>query len=241
VINGQQIRGVDLSRYDVLVLPDAGGFGGGYANALGEDGARKIQEWISNGGTLVTFGEATRWLTEEKVGLLATTREFRTARRDGPPPEQPPADKKPGGEDKPDASKAAPAKPFDYDRAIEPEKELPGVTPGAILRITVDNEHWLGFGYDGDANVMVQSRNIFTPLKLDKGRNIGVYMPEEKLLLSGFTWADAKSQLAGKAYLMHQTRGRGHLVAFAEDPNYRAFCHGLDLLVCNALFFGPAH
>ncbi|MGH7602054.1 MAG: hypothetical protein ACREOI_37295, partial [bacterium] len=132
-------------------------------------------------------------------------------------------------------------KPFDVEKEIQPEKELPIETPGAIVRIALDIEHWLAFGYDGDANVLVNSRNIFTPLKLDKGSNVGLYMPEDKLMLSGFIFEDSKKQLPNKAYLMHQPHGSGHVVGFAEDPNTRAFFDGTNLLLMNAIFFGPGH
>ena len=88
---------------------------------------------------------------------------------------------------------------------------------------------------------MVSSGNIFTPVKLDKGVNVGLYKPADKLNLSGFFWEETEKQLGGKAYLMHQRHGRGNVVAFAEDPNVRAFCDGLNLLLINAIFFGPAH
>jgi hypothetical protein len=48
-------------------------------------------------------------------------------------------------------------------------------------------------------------------------------------------------QLASKAFLMHQRIGRGRVVGFAEDPNFRAYMHGLDGLFLNAVFLGPAH
>jgi hypothetical protein len=126
------------------------------------------------------------------------------------------------------------------EEAIQPEKELPEATPGAIMRVRLDTEHWLANGYEDGVNVMVDSRNIFTPLKLDKGRNVGLYGSTDQLLLSGFTWDASRQQLAGKAYLMVEERGRGQVVAFAEDPNYRAFCDGLNLLFLNAVFFGPS-
>lgn len=244
IINTQQLGRADLKEYNVLILPNAFSFFGGYDQALGEAGGKQLREWVQNGGTLITIGEATRWLTDEKVGLLATTREFKGGKPEKaePPPPQaaqaapqkpaPPAAEPPKKEE---------TKPFNLEEAIQPEKELPGPTPGAIMRVTLDTEHWLAFGYDGDANVLVESRNIFTPIKLDKGRNVGLYMPEDKVLLSGFIWEPAQQQIAGKAYLMYQPHGRGHVVAFAEDPNYRAFCDGLNLLFLNALFFGPGH
>jgi hypothetical protein len=88
---------------------------------------------------------------------------------------------------------------------------------------------------------MVDSRNIFTPIKLDKGRNVGLFMPEDQVVLSGFLWDDSKKQIANKAYLMHQPSGMGHVVAFAEDPNTRAFVDGTNLMLMNAIFFGPSH
>ena len=52
---------------------------------------------------------------------------------------------------------------------------------------------------------------------------------------AGFVWDESKKQLPQKAYLVHQPRGRGHVVAFAEDPNVRAFADGLNLLLLNAV------
>lgn len=253
VINTQQLANANLKEYDVLILPN----GSGYERVLGEAGAQRIKQWIETGGTLISIGEATRWLTDEKVGLLASTREYKSRPSDkGQPPEQPAAATKPEQpkpsppvaaqkderkrEEKKDEPKKEEPKPFNPQEGIEPDKELPGVTPGAIMRITLDTEHWLAFGYDGDANVLVESRNIFTPLKLDQGVNVGRYMAEDKVMLSGFTWEDAKKQIAGKAYLIHQPHGRGHVVAFAEEPNFRAFSDGLHLLLMNAIFFSPS-
>jgi hypothetical protein len=78
-------------------------------------------------------------------------------------------------------------------------------------------------------------------LKLDKGTNVAVYAPEESMLVSGFMFDDAKRQIPNKAYLMHVPTGRGHVIAFAEDPNYRAFMDGLNVMMLNAVFLGPGH
>jgi len=175
---------------------------------------------VNRGGTLVSIGGSSKWLTEKEVKLLATTTEKKTREE---------TDR---GTEEPDTDEASDE---------EPNEELPALTPGAILRVSLDEEHWLTAGYDSDTNVLVSGRRVFSLLKLDKGRNLAVYMPEEDLLLSGFMWEEAKKQLAGKAYLMHQKLGSGNIIAFAEDPNYRAFVEGLDLLFMNAVFFGPSH
>jgi hypothetical protein len=229
IIHALQLPNADLSGYDVLILPNASSGSFGYAQAVGEAGAKRIQEWIRGGGTLITFAEASRWLTDPKVALLDTFRELKGGLPDKPPEEN--------------EKKESPGRsePFDLQTALLPEKELPQGIPGAILRIDLDRDHWLAGGYGSQTNVLVNSRNIFTPLKLDKGTNVGLYLPADKAVLSGFVWEDEKKQIANKAYLMHQALGRGHVVAFAEDPNFRAYSEGTSLLFLNALFFGPAY
>jgi hypothetical protein len=218
---------VDLDRYDVLVLPS-----GNYTTITG-DLLRRLKDWISGGGTLVTLAEASRWAARENVGLLSTTTELRGGKPDVEPAAG--ADKPP---DKPKSD--APAQPIDIDKAIEPDRERPEV-PGALLRATIDLEHWLSAGTDGEIQVMVEGSRIFTPIKLDKGRNVAVYGKADNLIASGLVWDDLKPQYASKAFLMHQPLGQGHVIAFAEDPNFRAFTETTSLLFINAVVLGPAH
>lgn len=218
------LRRADLTRYDVIVLP-----AGTYSEVLGEDGVRRLREWVRTGGTLVTLGEASRWATREKVALLETTTELRGGKPDVEPT---PEEKKKGVE---------PRQPFDLEQAIQPDREAPDSVPGAILRVTLDSEHWLTAGLDEEIQAVVEGQRIFTPIKLDKGRNVGVYAPKERLVAAGFAWENPREQLPQKAFLLHQPLGQGHIIAFAEEPNYRAFSEATTLLFINALLLAPAH
>ncbi len=226
-IRADQLRGTDLSRYNVLILPDTFG---GYTQQLG-DGAG-VREWVQRGGTLISIGGATGWLADEKVNLLATKREKR---------------EKTGstatGKERAEAKEGEQAKPQPdpVEKAIEPADEFPSSTPGAILRVKVNQSHWLGFGYGETTTVMTDSNRIFSLVKLDRGTNVAVYLPEDRFFASGFMWDDARKQIPNKAYLMHARLGRGNVVGFAEDPNYRAFMDGLNVMFLNAVFFGPGH
>ncbi|NIP78210.1 MAG: hypothetical protein GWM90_03005 [Gemmatimonadetes bacterium] len=104
----------------------------------------------------------------------------------------------------------------------------------------MDTTHWLSAGTDGRIGAMVASNRIFTPLTLDEGTNVGVYAPLDDLVAGGIVWEDARPQLANKAFLMHQPMGRGQLIAFAEDPNYRAYAEATQLLFINAVLLGTA-
>ncbi len=218
---------IDLRRYDVLILPSG-------AYAFNADSLRRIKDWVGAGGTLITVAEASRWAARESVGLLET----RTEMRDGAPESETIAG--PSGaakSDKPEAS----AKPTDFARAIQPVREQPELTPGAIVRVQLDDDHWLTSGADGEIQALVESTRVFSPIKLDKGRNVGIYAVKERILASGLMWDAAMQQLPQKAFLIHQPMGQGHLIAFAEDPNYRAYAEMTQFLFINALLLGPAY
>jgi hypothetical protein len=226
------LQNYDMSEYDVLVLPS-----GNYNYS--EDGLRRLKDWIRNGGTLITLAEATRWASRDRVGLLSTDPLY----RDGTPVKDAPEGGSGsggsgggGGNQKPDLSK-----PFDFDKAIQPEREQPENLAGSMLRVTLYPYHWLTAGLDGDIQVIAEGTRVFAPLKLDAGVNVGVYGPVEKLLASGHVWKEALPLLSGRSYLMHQPTGRGHVIGFAEDPNYRAYAEATQLLFINAVLLGIAH
>jgi hypothetical protein len=226
------LRRVDLTRYDVLVLPS-----GDYGEALRDDAVKRLRDWVTAGGTLVALGEASRWLTRDKVGLLDTSTELRDGR-----PEKEPSDEEEKDEGaRPAKEKEDEPEPFELEKAIQPERERPDEVPGALLRVTLDPEHWLAAGTDGEVHAIVESRRVFTPLKLDKGTNVGVYAKKEQVVGSGFVWDDVRDLVAQKAFLMHQPTGEGHVVAFAEDPNYRGYAEATELLFMNAVLLGPAY
>ncbi len=210
---------VDWRRYDVIVLPS-----GNYATALNADVIRRLKDWMNAGGTLITVSEASRWAALEATGLLDT----RTEMRDGKAPNEA-------------AEKPPVTQTFFYDKAIQPLREAPENTPGALLRVKLDEDHWLSSGTDGEVQALVEGTRVFTPIKLDKGRNVGIYGTPNNLLASGFMWPDSAKQLPQKSFLIHQPYGQGHLIAFAEDPNYRAYVEGTIFLFINAVLLGAAY
>ena len=117
--------------------------------------------------------------------------------------------------------------------------ERPEPVLGAILRGVLDVEHWLAAGTDGEIGVFAESSLILSPVTLDVGRNVGRYASLEDLVMSGVVWEEARPQLANKPFLIHQPLGRGQLVAFTEDPNYRAYTEATMLLFMNAVLLGP--
>ena len=157
----------DISRFDVVVLPS-----GTYTPHIAGDLLRRLKDWVGAGRTLVTIGEASRW---------ARARTWACSTRG------PNARRQPGTEAPPKPKTETPKQPIDYDKAISPA-ERPELVPGAILRVTLDGEHWLAAGTDGEVPAMVESQRVFTPITLDKGRNVGVYATKDRLVAAGIVW-----------------------------------------------------
>jgi hypothetical protein len=225
VVRGNSFGRARLTDYDVIILP-----AGNYGSVLSGAVLDRVREWMRTGGTLITLGEASRWAAG--AGLLDTFTELRDGRPDRPAAQGAGA---PGG----DTARATPPDRYDYDAAITPPRERPEATSGVIARVSMNMEHWLSSGTDGEIQVMVEGNRVFRPLTLDRGTNVGVYADEAHLVAGGLVWPEVRQQLARKAFLMHQPVGQGHIVAFAEDPNFRGFTEMTQMLLMNAVLFGP--
>jgi hypothetical protein len=230
-IRTAQLATADLRRFDVLLFPESGGPGGeSFASALGPAGLNNLKEWLRQGGTLVASGAALDYLSDPKVGLLAVSRE-------NAPGAEPPK--------KAEDTGRVPGKNLttaeEYDKARAPEVPAPENAQGFLARVRVDPEHWLAAGVPETVHALVSGRTIYTPLKVDKGWNAAVFAPADQVLASGYIWDEYKKQVAFKPFLMVQKEGRGNIIAFTHDPNYRGYLDGLNLLYLNAVFRGPSH
>lgn len=60
----ERIAGADLSRYNVLVMPN------GTYDALNKSQAEKIKSWVGQGNTLIARGNALKWLSEQEIATF---------------------------------------------------------------------------------------------------------------------------------------------------------------------------
>ena len=219
IARASSLGSVSLAEQDVIVFPDGGA--GAWAAAIGEGLVDDLRDWIADGGTLVTMAGSTVWAT--RADLLSTSAE----RRGGASAEEEPSEAE------------TPEQPIDYLERIVPVDEAPEGVPGAILNVILDTTHWLAAGTDGGIGALVQGSRVFSPITLADGRNVGRYAELDELVASGIVWDESRPQLASKAFLIHEPVGSGQVIAFAEDPNYRAYADATQLLFMNAVLLGP--
>jgi hypothetical protein len=249
------LNSVELARFQVLILPD----GGSYTGLLGESGIQRVKAWVQAGGVIVALGGAVGFLTDSRVGLLdivqenvvRDTEERRPEGGRGAGATPAPAAAETAGAGGGRGGRGGGAGPrgagtlistdADYEKAIRATNELPDSAPGALARARVRPDFWLTAGVAESVNAMVEGRAIYTPVKADKGVNAVYFDAADKLLASGYLWSENRKQMAYKPLVVTSTSGRGVVVGFTEDPNFRGMLDGMNVLFLNAVFRGPAH
>jgi hypothetical protein len=197
------VSGSGLSEFNVLVIPSANGL----QNALGEEGARRLGQWVRDGGTLITLENATSWVATEQAGI-GRLRARRLARDS--------------------AAAGAP---------------LSSNIPGALLRVEGDTLSPLLAGVEPSrlAALVSGDRAFDVPRDLRPQEAVLRFAPRERLRLSGYLWPEAWERQARGVYVWTERVGRGRLVAFAGDPNFRDLTRGMLPVFAHAVYFSASY
>lgn len=222
-IRANQLARADLSHYQVLILPS---IYGDLQHSFGDRGTANIEQWVARGGVLITLANATDWAIEQ--GLLASAIESSTHYKVS------------GHGDSTHVEGMLFHSHEEFADYIKPDVAAPYPTSGVLTRLEVDLEHWLTAGMKPQAISLTVGNRIYRPLTIDNGRNVMRYASADRLLASGYLWAENIEQLAHKPFLMWQPRGRGMVISFAQEPTYRAYMDGLNIVLMNAIFGGAA-
>ena len=225
VIRTDDLRSANLSRYNVLILPE-----GYYGEALGQRGGANLKDWVRKGGVLIGQGRALRYLTGEKIGLLSAVREAQVREK----PNDDPKLKRGLSKGLVIDGEAA------LNALVAPGTESPDQVPGALLNAVTDTDHWLTAGVKDELVVLARGTDIYSPLRLDQGRNAVRFVGADNLVESGYLWAENTEQLAYKPFVMVERHGRGMVIGFTHEPTVRAYLDGLRTLYGNAVLVAPS-
>lgn len=246
VIRTERLARIDLSGFDVLILPQDQG--DGYRARLGEGGAKSIRDWVSRGGVVVGLGTATRWLADPKVDLLSIRREDLAPQAKGGDAGKDgkggaPAPKGGGNGDGEGATVPGTviASADEAKAAVQPDTRPPDSVAGVLVRAATDRDHWMAAGAAETVQALIRGEDIYTPVKLDEGVNVARFKGADELLAGGYLWAENRRQLAFKPFVVLEPEGRGYVVGFTADPTLRGFMDGLNLLLANAIYRAAAH
>jgi len=107
---------------------------------------------------------------------------------------------------------------------------------GAIFEAKVDRSHPINFGYKNDKIALFRNSTLF--IKADKRSYNNPIQYTEKPLLSGYISKENAKVIPNTVPFKVQRYGRGRVIVFTDNTNFRAFWYGTNKLLMNAVFFG---
>ena len=188
----------NLSSYTDIILPAS--FGG----ALDKDDAEKLKEWVKDGGTLIGFRNAGRFLNSNELLKMTLKTKQDTAK----------------------------------NISFEQRGNYFGaqVIGGAIFEAKIDRSHPIAFGYKNDKIPLFRNTTLFVEPGENSYENPIQYTSNP--LLSGYISKPKLELLKNSVPFKSGGMGRGNVIYFTDNTNFRAFWYGTNKLLMNAIFFG---
>lgn len=172
-----------------------------------------IKNWTRKGGVIIGYKSAINWLKTN--GLIKTTPKTSV--------------KSKSTKDK---------NKFPLEENYENMSAINGaqVIGGAIFNSKIDLTHPLAYGYQ-NVNIPIFRRGtqFFEPY--DKQTATPLKYTDDALL-SGYISANNLKTLNKSASILVGGVGRGRVIGFVDNTNFRAFWYGTNKLFANAVFFG---
>lgn len=169
---------------------------------------QKLKSWINQGNTLITTRQASSWVIKNKLVQDSLIIE--------------------------DKNKKEVIR-LNYVNAREHiGKKQVG---GAIFEVDIDITHPLAFGYHNRKLPVYRNSNVW--LKPSKNPYATVAKYTDDPHIDGFiTDKNLNEFLKPSASLIVSKVGRGRVVMFADNPNFRSSFYGTNRLLLNAIFLG---
>jgi hypothetical protein len=108
---------------------------------------------------------------------------------------------------------------------------------GAIFRVDLDLTHPLAFGYHDQQIPVYRNSNVWLAPSKNEYSTVAKYTGKPHI--DGFiSDENMKKFLIPSASLIVSPVGRGRVVMFADNPNFRGSWYGTNRLFLNAIFLG---
>jgi len=186
----------DLSRYNTIIMVNSRG-------GLSENNTKKLHSWIKNGGTLVAYKNALKWLNSKKIMTIDFKKNKLIAK----------------------------------NISFEARRDFRGaqVIGGAIFEAELDRSHPINFGYKNDKLALFRNSTLF--INEDKNSYNNPIQYTKNPLLSGYISEENLDSISKTVPFKIGKIGRGKVIGFTDNTNFRAFWYGTNKLLMNAIFF----
>lgn len=229
-IDAGTFQRASLKKYNTLVL-----VGGNYSD-WDKEVVNKVRNWVNDGGTLITFQNATAWAIRQEIAHVSLVDPLPFADRRGGAEVIPAATRSVGDAAPVRDRQAVPidSARLDFDR----QQDVEGArrVNGAIFRSDLDTTHPIAFGVN-DRRLFI-NKNGATILAPSRNKYATVARYTSNSFVNGYASKDNISKVNNSAAIVTSNEGAGTVILFADDPTYRSYWLGTNRLFLNALFFG---
>ena len=197
---------ISIDKYNVLVMVS-----GNYK--FNTKTTEKIKTWISKGNTLITIGTANNWIIKNKI----VKEELVVKKKDTL--------------NKDTLNNKLERKPY-VDASENNGREKLG---GVFLDVNIDITHPIAFGYNDSNQVVYKNNLVWLKPSNNSYSNVAIY--DNKPHVDGYISKNIrKDYLPKSASLIVSKVGKGRVVMFADNPNFRGTAYGTNRLFLNAIF-----
>ncbi|HUH24033.1 MAG TPA: hypothetical protein VLZ51_08225, partial [Brevundimonas sp.] len=200
-----QIGRVSLDQYTSIVLS------GGRYDDWSDRSVEALRRWIQAGGSLVTYGSASRWALAK--GLTGA------APRDA------------ASETAPDTSRKTETR---RDFAERGDALADQRSAGNAVSADADITHPLAFGLPQRTLFVSKETDVVLPAAADAFSD--VVRIDDTPRINGYLPDGLRRNLSGAVWAQTARYGAGNVVLFADDPAHRKYWLGTERLLINALF-----
>lgn len=184
----------------------------GSYSAISAGGSKNLKDWVQKGGTLLTMKRAATWAKSQGMANFETVKNKK--------------------DEETKKSKKDKLRPYEMRRRDSGAE----VIGGAIFATKADLTHPLAFGLTDDMLPVFRRGTLF--FEPTKNAYATPFLYEDKPLLGGYISKSNFENIRNSAAVVVSGTGRGKVICFADNPNFRAFWYGTNRVFLNAVFFG---
>ncbi|HKQ60830.1 MAG TPA: M14 family zinc carboxypeptidase [Candidatus Polarisedimenticolaceae bacterium] len=108
---------------------------------------------------------------------------------------------------------------------------------GTFVRVELNPDAWLAWGLSGELPALINDDDTLVaepPVQV-----AARFADVERLHLGGLLWPEAAGRLARTAYATREGVGRGQVILFLNEPEFRGWTLATRRLLTNAVLLGP--
>lgn len=190
---------MNLNRYNTIIITGA-------HSEWSKNDIRKLNDWVSAGGTLVAYKQASVWAASNGFGKATFKKTVQ-----------------------PDTTR--------YLTYAERSKERSlNYISGAIFNTKIDNTHPLCYGYsNGTLAVFKSGTTVANSLEVKYAEPVKY---TNSPYVSGWVSEANLNRIKGAPVVSVQPIGRGKLISYYDNMNFRGIWLGTSKLFSNSVFFG---